>query len=1732
MSTAKSNPLLERRHFAILALTFILLIAGYLRLTGLNWDADQHLHPDERFLTLVETSIASVESWGDYFDTANSTLNPNNRGYGFFVYGTFPIFLVRYAAEWIGQTGIDQIQLVGRALSAMADLGVVFVVYLIGTALYNRRVGLLGAAFSALTVAQIQQSHYLTVDNFTNFFTYFAVLFAVRIAVRETPKEEQDRNLPATWVLNPVDFALFGVGLGMAVASKVSSAPLALLLPLAVLIAWMRKSNEERTELIRPILGYTALAALLSLLVFRILQPYSFSGPGFLNIGLNEHWVETMRQLAGQVSGDVDWPPSMQWARRSLLFGLQNMVQWGMGLPLALIAWGGFIWMGRSLYRRNWLRPELVVWAWGLAYFAWQSLAFNPTMRYFLPAYPALALFGAVAVLRLWEWGGERPKKNDPRIKQYATPFAKALLGIVLISSAIWAFAFVQIYRNPITRMEASRWIYQNVPGPITLGISQADGVFRQPLAVPYNYEISDATPYFTNLRVKESGMLSEIQLYRLIAPLQIQLHLQIGEISEMLIAKNENINWAALNSDIGQFMVPLSLDRPGDYRLQMILPAGSGLLHVESAILSHNENEGFLPIVLAPESEIVQMGEQLAISFLIEDGLYPNQIELHLQAETEIALAALPIELRIASDPEMNNLIASFNQIIDPIFDSSALTQVHSFQLENPFQVEANQDLYLEINVVSQRPLQLLGAAVGNESSWDDGLPRRMDGYDGFGGIYQGLNFELYWEENQRKLDRFSDVMDGADYLFISSSRQWASLPRIPERFPLTTHYYRELLGCSADFSIEVCFNQAELDDFAGNLGFELVGVYTSNPNLGSFEINDQGSEEAFTVYDHPKVFLFQKSENYDRDSVRDILGQVDLSAVQYVTPKQATGPVAATLILPVERWEQQQAGGTWSDLFNVDSIINASPWISLLAWYVVLSVFSWAIFPLIRKALPGLADQGFPFVRISFLLLLSYLSWLGASMGLTFSRGWLAIFAMLLVSVGLYFGYRQREELLLWWQENRREIIRVELLFLAFFSIMLLIRIGNPDLWHPGKGGEKPMDFAYFNAVLKSTSFPAFDPWFAGGYINYYYYGFVLVGSLTKLLGIIPAVAYNLILPTLFAMLAMGAYSVVWNLLEYSRGRKRKYVSPHMGGLLAASSMVLLSNLGSLQMIFHGFQRMGAQGAYDLEPSLLSKIIWAAQGFIKSVAGERLPFGLGDWYWNPTRIIPAPGETQPITEFPLFTFTYADLHAHMIALPITLLIIAWALSIIVSKVHKSEKQRGWLIWSFLLAAITIGSLRPTNTWDFPTYLVLASLACFYAFWRYWPKRKGEAWKPVGFGIGAAALLASLSFLAYQPYADWYRQGFTSMEFWQGTHTPLGTYFIHWGIFLFFMIFWMLWETRQWLAQTPLSSVRKLEPYRYLISIGFALLLAVILILNQFEIAIGWFALLMMLWSAMLILRPSQPETKRLVLFLIGTGLFITLLVEIVRLQGDISRMNTVFKFYMQVWVLFGISSAAAVMWSLQEFNQWARSWQRIWRIMGVSLVVAGLIFIPLGVGAKIQDRMTADGPLGLDGLAYMPHALYYDRDQELQLEQDYTAIRWLQDNVQGSPVIVEVHTGEYRWGSRYSINTGLPAVLGWNWHQRQQREFVPGNDIWGRAADIDTFYGSEDVKLAVNFLQKYDVQYIIVGQLEEAYYPDGSLDKFAQFDGTLWEQVFEYKDTHIYLVNPSALIAYQSLQ
>jgi len=190
---------------------------------------------------------------------------------------------------------------------------------------------------------------------------------------------------------------------------------------------------------------------------------------------------------------------------------------------------------------------------------------------------------------------------------------------------------------------------------------------------------------------------------------------------------------------------------------------------------------------------------------------------------------------------------------------------------------------------------------------------------------------------------------------------------------------------------------------------------------------------------------------------------------------------------------------------------------------------------------------------------------------------------------------------------------------------------------------------------------------------------------------------------------------------------------------------------------------------------------------------------------------------------------------------------------------------------------------------------------------------------------------------------------------------------------------------------------------------------------------------------------------------------------------------------------------------------------------VAGGLLLGGALLFTFTATFDKIADRMAPNVPLTLDSVTYMDYAHFSDNGADLNLSHDYLAIRWLQDNVKGSPVVLDgVPAGiQYAWYSRISIYTGLPAVVGWQWHEEQQRTVLPDGTVAARGLEAQDIYRTQDLGKVTAFLKKYNVRYIVVGELERLHFPEG-IAKFEQQDGKLWKSVYHAGDTAIYEVLP----------
>jgi len=297
----------------------------------------------------------------------------------------------------------------------------------------------------------------------------------------------------------------------------------------------------------------------------------------------------------------------------------------------------------------------------------------------------------------------------------------------------------------------------------------------------------------------------------------------------------------------------------------------------------------------------------------------------------------------------------------------------------------------------------------------------------------------------------------------------------------------------------------------------------------------------------------------------------------------------------------------------------------------------------------------------------------------------------------------------------------------------------------------------------------------------------------------------------------------------------------------------------------------------------------------------------------------------------------------------------------------------------------------------------------------------------------------------------------------------------------------------------------------------------------------VAFIAVPMILWIIPLFFRPDQSIQMQYLLVMAGLALSMTLGVEIIVIGGDIGRQNTVFKFYMQVWMLFSVVGGVAFAVLVEHSDYWIGRLRALWYVPVVILFTVAAMFPLMSTRGRAVDRMAPDTPITLNGMDYMQYSEHYETNaftqegEMIDLNHDYKIIRWLQENVEGTPVIMEGRRfpSEYQWNGRIAINTGLPSVLGWSFHQRQQRTFDPLPKLVDqRAANITAFYTSGNVGEAVDIIWHYDVRYIIVSEMERVHASPEGLIKFEQMVQLgLLEIVYEDAPAVIYQVVPEAL-------
>ncbi|HET8844683.1 MAG TPA: DUF2298 domain-containing protein, partial [Ktedonobacteraceae bacterium] len=645
----------------------------------------------------------------------------------------------------------------------------------------------------------------------------------------------------------------------------------------------------------------------------------------------------------------------------------------------------------------------------------------------------------------------------------------------------------------------------------------------------------------------------------------------------------------------------------------------------------------------------------------------------------------------------------------------------------------------------------------------WDDAMPVATDGHNPFvypqatykdaqGNLATGL--PLYDDDTLSKAQAIAAILMQTGAITMPTDRLDKSIPRVPARYPLTIHYYNLL--------------------YSGQLGFHLAATFEEHPSFLGITLNDSDADESYTVFDHPVSRVFVKDTVFPFQSADQLVAKL-LEGIQLPVANAHQTGAQQSLLLTSQQIADNQDSPPFAQQFPADSLANRWP---VLFWWFALTLLGLLVYPFAFLVLRGLADRGYLFAKTLGLLLLGYLCWqLAAWRLVAFSHISTLFVVIFLASVALLLVLWLRRTLWAFIREHWRLLLIEECLFTLALLLFIIIRSFNPDLWNPGLGGEKPMELAFLNGILRSPYMPPYDPWFSGGTINYYYFGYVIIAGLIKLTSIIPTTAFNLAIPTLFALTFSGACSIVYSF-------SRSWPLALLGGFLVA----LVGNLdGAVQLL----QQLG-------------------------YLFQHLPVPIFD-YWHSSRVI-----SGVIHEFPFWSFLFADLHPHVIGMPLAVLMLGliaslWLTPRLTSDVHLEERVSRFCY--YLLIAFVFGSIACVNPWDMPVYALLLGAGLLIN--NFYVQREETLllrWIGVGKTLFFFLILYGLGYLYYWPFYAYYQQLYVNGIGKVAQSTSIGDYLHVSGIWFFLLVSFLLVELYRWrqglaAMHAPTSFLERLWP-------------------------------------------------------------------------------------------------------------------------------------------------------------------------------------------------------------------------------------------------------------------------------------------------------------------------------
>ncbi len=752
------------------------------------------------------------------------------------------------------------------------------------------------------------------------------------------------------------------------------------------------------------------------------------------------------------------------------------------------------------------------------------------------------------------------------------------------------------------------------------------------------------------------------------------------------------------------------------------------------------------------------------------------------------------------------------------------------------------------------------------------------------------------------------------------------------------------------------------------------------------------------------------------------------------------------------------------------------------VMLWWGALLFLGASCLPLTSVLFSGYHDGGFLFSKTIGLALSGWLLWVCSSLHiLKFTRTncFIIVILVCLLNIAGYVIVQKKASAKQWLgkvkapskvDSSQKVVLALifELFFLVLFILACYVKCYKPEAY----GTEKFMDYGFMTTMMRTEYMPPEDFWYSGTNLNYYYMGQYMATFLTKLSGVTVNTGYNLALAMLFAFCFMLVYSIIFEVMmttiELHNKKKQQKAMQMKNDNYSLLEGTLASLLAHVAGALAGTAVTLAGNAHYI---VFARVIPEVQNMLGLEVTSY-------WFPDATRYIGYNPDTEDKTihEFPSYSFVLGDLHAHvtniMFVLTVLGILYAWLLY---RKNKMDEAKAGEELTSYsrkleifhpsiIMIGFFIGLFQMTNYWDFPIYYVVAGAIILFSNAVIHNFKKETLILTAYHGILVLGIGVIVSLLFNLRFDSMAKGIALCMD-----HTPLYQFAILWGLPITVLIGYivsLIFEKKEVTYQHKKGS----QPLLY-----------------QF------------------INRLTLPELFILTIGLCAFGLVILPeIIYVVDIYSGHKRANTMFKFTYQGFIMFGMMMGYIV----TKFILLCKNMkQLIFGILTGCFLLGTVGYFGISMDSWFGDVTEIERFQGLDAGAFVLNENIYDAE----------AIAWINENIEGIPVMLESNGDSYTYANRVSVLTGLPTLLGWFTHEWLWKDsYDLANE---RAEIVKQIYTSTDIEVIRSLVEEYKVEYIYVGDQERIKFAETGVNDAGL--KSLGEIVFANEGVYIIEVN-----------